>query len=79
MPKLSDNGESTVREALARFDSLPDVARVRLPVVCSLFAISAPTVWRRVKAGALPRPMKDGAATVWQVGQLRAKLHGGAR
>ena len=28
------------------FDTLPDSALVRLPVVKSLFSISAPTVWR---------------------------------
>ncbi|OHB28145.1 MAG: transcriptional regulator [Phenylobacterium sp. RIFCSPHIGHO2_01_FULL_69_31] len=61
--------------ALADFDRLPDAAFVRLPVVMALFACSDETVRRRVKAGAIPAPVKLGPrSTAWRVGDLRATL-----
>lgn len=65
--------------ALANFDSLPDAANVRLPVVAALFACSTVTVWRRVKKGTLPagRKLSEGV-TAWNVGQLRKALNGEA-
>ena len=59
---------------LLYFDSLPDDARAALPVVCALFDISPATVWRRVKSGVLPEPVKDGSSTRWIVGDLRRCL-----
>jgi predicted DNA-binding transcriptional regulator AlpA len=61
--------------ALADFDRLPDSAFVRLPTVSNLFACHPCTVWRRVKGGTLPRPVKLGPqSTAWRVGDLRAAL-----
>lgn len=65
--------------ALENFDSLPDDARVRVPVVRALFGYSAPTLYRRVQSGHLPRPRKDGAISFWLAGELRAKLAEGAQ
>ena len=56
------------------FDTLPDSALVRLPIVKSLFGISTPTVWRWSKSGILPSPVKISGITCWQVGELRIKL-----
>lgn len=57
---------------LAQFDSLPDSAHVRLPVVRALHGISSPTVWRWVRSGVLPKPVKLGPRiTAWCVGDLR--------
>jgi predicted DNA-binding transcriptional regulator AlpA len=67
---------SVIPTALAGFDSLPDCAHVRLPVVAALFACSTATVWRRCKTGALPPPVKFGGTTAWNVGSLRAVLAG---
>jgi predicted DNA-binding transcriptional regulator AlpA len=62
-------------KALAAFDSLPDSAFVRLPTVAALFATSTATVWRRVKSGQLPAPVKLGPQiSAWRVGELRAVL-----
>jgi predicted DNA-binding transcriptional regulator AlpA len=64
-----------IPESLRNFDSLPDSAHVRQPVVQALFAISSATVWRRVKNGSLPRPYKHGPrTTTWNVGELRGAL-----
>jgi predicted DNA-binding transcriptional regulator AlpA len=65
---------STLPTALQQFDQLPNSANVRLPVVTALFGCSAPTVWRRVKSGAIPAPRKYGGTTAWNVGELRVVL-----
>jgi len=67
-----------VPDALKNFDSLPDSANVRQPVVKALFACSDATVWRRVNAGLIPKPKKLGSITAWNVGELRAVLNGEA-
>ena len=59
---------------LANFDALPDSARAQLPVVCELYAISPATAWRRVRAGLIPAPIREGGGTRWIVGDLRRSL-----
>ena len=62
----------TPAHALYDFDSLPDSAHVRLPTVAAWKAIGPATVWRWVKAGRLPAPVKIGPnVTAWRVGDLR--------
>ena len=56
-------------EALQGFDQLPDSAFVRLPVVAALHGVSPATVWRWSRAGTLPRPVRRGGVTVWNVGR----------
>lgn len=71
------NHATSIPAALAQFDSLPDSAHVRLPIVAALNGISAPTVWRWVKTGRLPQPSKLGPNTTgWRVGDLRRALAG---
>jgi len=71
MPTTPERAKA-IPASLAQFDDLPDSASVRLPVVAALNGISAPTVWRWVKAGRLPAPRKSGPnVTVWSVGDLR--------
>ena len=64
-----------IPRSLRHFDSLPDSAQVRQPVVEALFACSGATVWRMVKAGRLPAPrnFSPGVAS-WSVGALRKTL-----
>lgn len=65
-----------ISDALRNFDSLPDSAYVRVPVVAMLFACSSMTVWRRSKAGTLPAPRKlSERTTAWNVGELRQVLN----
>lgn len=79
LPKPSTKPETGgIPDALKHFDSLPDSASVRQPVVEALFACSGTTVWRRVKAGIIPKPKKLGSITTWNVGQLRVVLAKGA-
>jgi predicted DNA-binding transcriptional regulator AlpA len=63
-----------MNDELTKFDDLSDQALVRLPVVKSLFSISAPTVWRWSKSGQLPKPIRISGITGWQVGALRKML-----
>lgn len=66
---------SAIPGALKDFDSLPDSANVRLPIVAALCGCSDSTVWRMVRRGDLPRPRKlTERVTAWNVGQLRAHL-----
>jgi len=66
---------SAIPDALRNFDSLPDSANVRQPVVQALIGCSSATVWRMVKRGTLPAPRKlSERVTAWNVGQLRRCL-----
>ena len=66
---------SVIPDALKNFDSLPDSANVRVPVVKGLYGCSSATVWRRVKDGLIPPPRKLGPKhTAWNVGDLRRAL-----
>ena len=67
--------QSAIPDALKNFDSLPDSANVRQPVVQGLFGCSSATVWRMVKRGTLPAPKKRSErVTAWNVGDLRKAL-----
>ena len=66
---------SAIPDALRNFDSLPDSANVRQPVVQALIGCSSATVWRMVKRGTLPAPRKLSLnVTAWNVGDLRKAL-----
>lgn len=74
---IAKGSDESIPYALRNFDALPDAAYVRLPVVCGLFACSAPTVWRKVKQGSMPAPRKlSESVTAWNVGLLRKALCG---
>ena len=69
----------TAALSLAQFDTLPASAHVRLPVVAALYSVGPATVWRWVKAGRLPAPVKLGPnTTAWRVGELRRVMAQGA-
>lgn len=66
------------------FDTLPDSAFIReaqlvqspkRPTTPAPLPFSAPTLWRKVKAGTFPRPIKlSERVTCWNVGTVRAWL-----
>ena len=71
----SRHSPNAIPDALKYFDSLPDSASVRQPVVEALFSCSGATVWRRVKDGGIPKPRKlSDRVTAWNVGELRTTL-----
>lgn len=59
---------------LEGFDKLPDAAFVRLTSVAALFSISNATVWRWCRLGRLPKPVRIGQVTLWNIGALRAAI-----
>lgn len=70
--------------ARSNFDQLPDSAFIResqlvqspkRPYEPALLPFSAPTLWRKVKAGTFPKPMKlSERVTAWKVGDVRQWL-----
>lgn len=67
---------NSIPAALAAFDSLPDSALVEDKVVAGVFGCSTNTVWRRSKAGDLPKPIKvSPQQTRWRVGDIRKALN----
>jgi len=71
------------------FDRLPDGAFIReaqlvqspkRPETPAPLPFSAPTLWRKVKAGTFPKPIKlSERVTAWNVGAVRAWLTAQAR
>ncbi|EFP64443.1 transcriptional regulator [Ralstonia pickettii] len=66
--------EAACNHVLSHFDELPDLARVRIPVVAALYACSPRTVRNRVVSGDIPPPEKIGGVLTWVVGDLRRSL-----
>lgn len=61
--------------SLIDFDSMPDSAFVRLPVVKALYGVSGATIWRGCAKGLIPAPVKlSQRCTAWNIGLLRADL-----
>lgn len=68
--------------AIPSFDNLPDSAFIReaqlvqspkRPTTPAPLPFSAPTLWRKVKAGTFPKPSKlSERVTAWNVGAVRA-------
>ncbi len=51
---------------------LPETGFVRLPIILGLIPVSKSTVWKRVRSGEFPKPVKCGSATMWKVEDIRA-------
>lgn len=66
---------SGVSPAVAHFDALPDSARVDIKVVSTIRNRSAASIWRDVRNGRFPPPIKCGVrSTRWIVGDIRRAL-----
>lgn len=59
---------------IENFNSLPDVARVSVPVFCVLASISKPTYYRRARLKAVPHGDMMGGHRKIQVGEVREYL-----
>ena len=85
-PHAATAGQATSKQIAANFDSLPDSAFIResqlvqspkRPDTPAPLPFSAPTLWRKVKAGTFPKPVKlSERVTAWQVGDVRAWIAG---
>ena len=76
-PATSEIEQAKTRKSaeLPDFDTLPDSGFVRLPTLLLLFACSRATIWRWVKTGKIPAPVKLGPRiTAWPIGQLRQAI-----
>ena len=73
--QLKSELTQNIPPALVNFDSMPDSAYVRLPVIKALYGISGASVWRFCRNGKIPAPVKlSERCTAWNVGQIRANL-----
>ncbi len=66
--------QQRITDTLARWNSLPDDAYVRVVTVAAVFGVSVPTIWRWAKpeVGILPKPHKlTPQTTAWTAGQVR--------
>lgn len=60
---------------LQQFDLLPNSSFIRLPVIKRLYGVSSATIWRGVKNGSIPSPVKvSERCTCWNVGLVKAAL-----
>jgi predicted DNA-binding transcriptional regulator AlpA len=58
-------------EVLRVFSALPDGALIRIDVVAAHEACSGSTIWRRVRKGTFPAPVRQAGVTAWRVGDIR--------
>jgi predicted DNA-binding transcriptional regulator AlpA len=62
-------------KAVAEFDSFPDDANLRIQTLLVLFACSRATLYRHIKSGLIPQPLRFGPRlSVWKAGPVRAAL-----
>lgn len=79
MTQLKRELSQSISTELANFDALPDSAHVRLPTMQGLYGVSAASIWRGVRRGSIPTPIKlSERCTCWNVGLVRAALAGKA-
>lgn len=62
-------------DRLSKFHSLPGEARIGLSEVGELLGRHRQTLWRYVKAGALPKPKRIlGGRPTWSISEIRKAL-----
>lgn len=75
MTQLKSELTQAIPSALSQFDQMPNSAFIRLPIIMSLYGVSAATIWRGVKNLTIPKPVKlTERCTAWNVGLVRAAL-----
>lgn len=72
---MEKTGKRGIPPSATHFDTLPNTARVDLPVLKAVTGKSRPTIYRWISQGILPRPVKTGGTqNAWIVGEIRAAL-----
>lgn len=61
-----------IPDTLKNFDSLPNSAQIRIPIVKGILSISSASVWRLVAAQKLVAYRLTARTTTFNVGELRA-------
>jgi predicted DNA-binding transcriptional regulator AlpA len=75
--RTSTEQRSEIDGALKNFDQLPDSGLVRIQTLCGLLDCSSATIWRGVRRGTFPAPIRPTPKiTGWNVGDIRALLSG---
>lgn len=74
--KLSPKQKLEADQALAKFDSLPDAAFVRVHTVSQIYGgVTHACIYNWVKSGNIPAPKRLGPnVSAWNVGELRKAL-----
>lgn len=71
-PGTKPTKSEKLAEKLSRVSLLPDEGLVSIEVVCALRDRSRASIWRDVKAGHCPPPVRIGARCArWRMGDLR--------
>ncbi|MFT3759324.1 helix-turn-helix transcriptional regulator [Thauera sp.] len=67
--------QTITKPSVFSFDSLPSSAMVDDETFAVVLGCHRNTIWRKAKAGDLPKPIKTGPrSTRWQVGAIREYL-----
>jgi predicted DNA-binding transcriptional regulator AlpA len=75
--KKSPQVSLSVINRISAFDELPNSALLSMAEISSLASRSHPSIWRDVKAGRLPAPIKLGPTSArWLVSDIRRYLVG---
>jgi predicted DNA-binding transcriptional regulator AlpA len=62
------------------YKNLPDIAMVRERQLIPVLPFTSPTLWRRVRSGEFPQPVRlPGRITCWRWGDVRAWLESQGR
>jgi predicted DNA-binding transcriptional regulator AlpA len=63
------------KDVLQNFSYLPNESLVRLPILMALYGLSKASIYRFIKDGIIPAPIKlTGRTSVWIVGDIRNNL-----
>ena len=63
------------KDVLQNFSYLPNESLVRLPILMALYGLSKASIYRFIKDGIIPAPIKLTRRTsVWIVGDIRKNL-----
>ena len=75
VPKEIEGERSRERRHFPKFDDLPDDGVVRQPQVLDVCGFGASTLWRSIRRGEFPRPLRlTQRAVGWRIRDIRAWL-----
>jgi len=75
MKQLKSELTKNIPQVFPDIDLMSDSGFIRLPQLKFLLSVSSATIWRGVKNGTIPKPVKlTERTTAWNVGLVRAAL-----